>query len=1343
MAASFRSPVAWSLVFVALCVVHVHSARADIADPSKGKSAFKGVSFTSRFDTTVASPPVVEHTACAHPTKEDIFYVAGGKNSLGKLSSDIFVYQRGAVNEVGAVVAGPGAQRTGHCAFFFGLNLVLWGGRRGTRTQMPFAFDIDIGLETRVVSEGTDPNLEYMSCACVTSSCTQVLVYGGVDTSGASNRDTYRLTLSTVNNFDIKITVEKLTTSGSPGSARSHHTANILGANKMYVLGGQTEDGLKLYDFKVLDLDTLVWSDVMVTSSVKQIPERSDHATVKLSEDSLLVFGGHQQASVFNDVSIFNSVTHEWTRYTPAGTAVKVYAHAAVLLNSEVFVLGGKKEDGTEADALQPLLIDFDTCPNGCGNYGTCQDDIECICEAGRSGKGCETYLMNWHSIDSGNVGSTSSDIDAAGTTTPGYRFGSVMFASDEDNRLYLFAGYGSNGKSHPKADMWVMDRPSPSSSSSWRTLTPSSGPRPLARYGACTWTVGSTAYMFAGHDGQSALNDLYSFDMKTNTWSVLNAGGSLPTPRVYHACSVISPTKVWVFGGTPDEVTDLDDSYTLDLSQPSSPIWTREITTVGYSAAAKPHTTFQLGRYGTVGTYIPKRNRILYTSGLYQDLKIHDLLQLDLASKQFDTVKYPATIKISKRYLHTAYLHEHGEGVIIFGGQCNGPIHNDVYVYDYDHIVYNKPVLSGKPPLPRVGQASAVLGSKMYLYGGLSEGDLHLDDTFVLETVGCPANHIEEGSLQMEACSGHGTCNQGRCQCNDGYDGIDCVNFVGTSADQSTIVIIGTSASGVVVVVVLVALLLWRRRMLDGIVALGPPTGVITFASTDVESSTSLWEAHPDCMNQAMAIHNKLLRSLLHKHHGYEVSTEGDAFLVAFHDAKSCVQWALDVQEELLVQHWPAKLLRESNTAPMWPKGTPAKEQRTDNLLFNGLRVRIGIHTCEPAVEKHPVTGRTLYEGEGVDLVNLVCDSAQGGQVVFTDATAANWGGLEGVHILDMGSYQYEAQNEPTNVIEVFRDRFKARSDTYFVGKLRNVRKIRPGYYEAPTGDVTLIMLYPEGRKRLQKANPKSYKSAMGVYGPTLRSLLLTHHGYEIQEVQDSFVLAFGSATNAALFAVDFLGTLSSIQWSKDMQDMIAKVGRARNMYLGIRPKLALYTDTPTGHGAHSGTGRMEYWGPFLNRCSRMAYIGSGGQILMPDSTVNALVAEGGLKAVEGSVVDLGIRNLRGVGPVHFNQLLPKRFESWDFDDIDASRSETSVGTTTTLGTVNSNSTKQIEALIRSNSSVANKYWSETAPNSGAVSAVGTTGPDTSSVNLEEQVSDHETDLMLDAMALPNMATP
>ena len=46
------------------------------------------------------------------------------------------------------------------------------------------------------------------------------------------------------------------------------------------------------------------------------------------------------------------------------------------------------------------------------------------------------------------------------------------------------------------------------------------------------------------------------------------------------------------------------------------------------------------------------------------------------------------------------------------------------------------------------------------------------------------------------------------------------------------------------------------------------------------------------------MSAHDRVIRSTMAQYHGYEVCTEGDAFLVAFHTPEDACAWCVAVQQ-------------------------------------------------------------------------------------------------------------------------------------------------------------------------------------------------------------------------------------------------------------------------------------------------------------------------------------------------------------------------------------------------------------------------------------------------------------
>lgn len=83
-------------------------------------------------------------------------------------------------------------------------------------------------------------------------------------------------------------------------------------------------------------------------------------------------------------------------------------------------------------------------------------------------------------------------------------------------------------------------------------------------------------------------------------------------------------------------------------------------------------------------------------------------------------------------------------------------------------------------------------------------------------------------------------------------------------------------------------------------------PEGQVTFVFTDVQNSTKLWEHAQSGMNKGLEKHDALMRMLLKQFNGYEVKTEGDAFMVTFFSVLDAVRWCLAVQRGLLDIVWP-----------------------------------------------------------------------------------------------------------------------------------------------------------------------------------------------------------------------------------------------------------------------------------------------------------------------------------------------------------------------------------------------------------------------------------------------------
>ncbi|GIZ49067.1 hypothetical protein CKM354_001210700 [Cercospora kikuchii] len=151
-------------------------------------------------------------------------------------------------------------------------------------------------------------------------------------------------------------------------------------------------------------------------------------------------------------------------------------------------------------------------------------------------------------------------------------------------------------------------------------------------------------------------------------------------------------------------------------------------------------------------------------------------------------------------------------------------------------------------------------------------------------------------------------------------------------------------------------------------------PTGDVTLVFTDIKNSTILWETYPIAMQSAIKMHNEVMRRHLRIIGGYEVKTEGDAFMVAFPTVTSALLWCFTIQSQLLDVQWPQEILNSVHGEEM--------QDADGNVIFRGLSVRMGIHWGRPVCEIDPVTKRMDYFGPMVNRAARIESVADGGQI-------------------------------------------------------------------------------------------------------------------------------------------------------------------------------------------------------------------------------------------------------------------------------------------------------------------------------------------------------------------------
>jgi class 3 adenylate cyclase len=294
------------------------------------------------------------------------------------------------------------------------------------------------------------------------------------------------------------------------------------------------------------------------------------------------------------------------------------------------------------------------------------------------------------------------------------------------------------------------------------------------------------------------------------------------------------------------------------------------------------------------------------------------------------------------------------------------------------------------------------------------------------------------------------------------------------------------------------------------------------------------------------LAEHRRLLRSEFAEHRGIEVDTQGDAFFVAFGSVRDAVLAAAAAQRAV--------------AAHSWDDGVPP-------------RVRMGLHTCEPH------RSHESYVGVGVHRTARICTLAHGGQVLLSRSTAgiADDEEIPGLSARDLGEQTLKDFDRPERVYQLVVD-----------GLPSEFPQLRGTGQQAPlAGTVTIVMA--EGRRMIglfRELSPPIFGALINEYQRLLRDVMERMEGREFEAFQDTAIVAFPTARQAAFAAVAVQDAVAAHEWP-----------HKRAVAISV--------------GVHSGEAGIGWLGPATIRCEALCDAAEGGQIFLSSSTAALLEEE------------------------------------------------------------------------------------------------------------------------------------
>ncbi|KAG8098885.1 hypothetical protein GUJ93_ZPchr0013g34706 [Zizania palustris] len=244
-----------------------------------------------------------------------------------------------------------------------------------------------------------------------------------------------------------------------------------------------------------------------------------------------------------------------------------------------------------------------------------------------------------------------------------------------------------------------------------WTPLSVS-GQRPKPRYEHGATVVQDKMYIFGGNHNGRYLSDLQALDLKSLTWSKIDAkfqAGSSDSSKTAQISSCAGHSLISrgnKFFSIAGHSKDSSENITVKEFDPHTCTWSM-VKTYGKPPVSRGGQSVTL-----VGTTL-----VLFGGEDAKRCLLNDLHILDLETMTWDDVDAIGTPP-SPRSDHAAACHA-DRYLLIFGGGSHATCFNDLHLLDLQTMEWSRPQQQGLTPSPRAGHAGATVGENWYIVGG------------------------------------------------------------------------------------------------------------------------------------------------------------------------------------------------------------------------------------------------------------------------------------------------------------------------------------------------------------------------------------------------------------------------------------------------------------------------------------------------------------------------------------------------------------------------------------------------------------------------------------------------
>ncbi|BFI15065.1 hypothetical protein MPTK1_5g09080 [Marchantia polymorpha subsp. ruderalis] len=250
-----------------------------------------------------------------------------------------------------------------------------------------------------------------------------------------------------------------------------------------------------------------------------------------------------------------------------------------------------------------------------------------------------------------------------------------------------------------------------------------------------------SRLVVFGGFDGEEYFNDVILFETDEMVWKTAASSAAegcvVPSPRQTHTACPVGDQKMIIFGGF-DGTKDFSDVSVLNISEDESCQWSQPASVHG----AKPGPVCQ-------------HTSCLYENGPYMVVfggyrssvgLLNELWFLDVHWMLWSSPEYFGTPPVPRRGHGAAII---GTKMFVFGGFNGSENLADLHFLDFDSMTWNNVEVQGEVPSPRRQFAVAIVGQHFVLHGGF-DGQKYLGDVFSFHTIHKRWNKWPEKETQL-----------------------------------------------------------------------------------------------------------------------------------------------------------------------------------------------------------------------------------------------------------------------------------------------------------------------------------------------------------------------------------------------------------------------------------------------------------------------------------------------------------------------------------------------------------------------------------------------------------------